>query len=167
MAHKTKSAYQQVQEVTLAEIAALLVKHSAILAEKDAALRALTERLDLEVDEFNAGFAAQRAGTPYEHEPPGIQYDEWRTGWVWGAFEGLRKAAAEAEATCAGQMNRLKAEHAREIDSWKAAYEVYATEARRDLRRQKRIGLALLAVGIILGLVGGFLCGAVLAWLAR
>ena len=47
-----------------------------------------------EVAEFNAGFDAYRRGESFDDEPADVQYDVWRAGWAWAAFEPMRKEIA-------------------------------------------------------------------------
>jgi hypothetical protein len=56
------------------------------------------DEYDAEIAEFNAGFDAYEAGVPVDHEPSDTQYDVWRTGWAWAAFEPMHERIAELEA---------------------------------------------------------------------
>ena len=78
-------------------------KHTTLLAIFTAGFSAGArtpgqKRRDAEIDEFNQGYEAQMAGVAYEDEPIDTQHDQWRVGWAWGAFDGMRKKLAKLEA---------------------------------------------------------------------
>jgi hypothetical protein len=69
-------------------------------AERDrlrAELAAERQEYTQEVDEFNAGFEAYKAGVAYEDEPNDTIHDQWSVGWAWAAFNDMRKQLAAAQ----------------------------------------------------------------------
>lgn len=46
---------------------------------------------DEEVDEFNAGFEAYKAGKSVDDEPNNTKHDVWRIGWVWSWYSDKGK----------------------------------------------------------------------------
>lgn len=67
-------------------------------------LRTLSTQ-DGEVDEFNAGYEACKAGQPIEAEPSDLPFDVWRQGWMVADYERmsaelstLRRQLADAQA---------------------------------------------------------------------
>lgn len=89
-------------------------------------LRTLSTQ-DGEVDEFNAGYEACRAGQPIEAEPSELHFDVWRQGWMVADYERMSAEVADL---------RRQLEHA---NRWRDNEILAANEARADaadLRRQ-------------------------------
>ena len=63
-----------------------------------------------EAAEFNAGYEARNAGVAYEDAPRHTDYDAWRVGWAWAAFDDLRRQVADLEFRCAKQAQTAERE---------------------------------------------------------
>lgn len=58
---------------------------------------AAKEKYNAEISEFNDGVTAYLSGVPIEDEPDSTNYDVWKCGWAWAAFEPMKKHIAELE----------------------------------------------------------------------
>ena len=78
----------------MAQCTGQLIRLQANVADLQAENAELCASIDADTAEFNAGFAAYRAGVPCEAEPSDTVHDSWRVGWAWGAFPDLQAEVA-------------------------------------------------------------------------
>lgn len=89
---QTQAAEAQVAELRQAlDDASRAALHDAqTICYQRVEIERLRTDYNAEVDEFNAGYDACKAGELVENEPGDMPHDMWRPGYAWAAFDDLR-----------------------------------------------------------------------------